>query len=297
MILLIFDSLPLHRYLIPAGQSRFANCPTGLTAVGRLAARDYACTDTNPFPRSSECLATDLCLVYYNPTSGRWIGRDVIPLPILYAYAWNNPLQFHDYLGLLNLSQNQPDVPTAPTAPTVVMLSSVSEGVDCSICESKLPDIRDYIRNTYKIKNGNKCIIRLACEDPNTWDNKNMGAYFAKYVDNSKNRYRGGKIALACGACSENVSRKHSSGAISLHGFTDYAKHEVLHAINNCNGIENNTIDETQAYALFSVVRGEASRKEYINLVRDYVQWSVKNRKTEFSEELFIKTLEELGKI
>ncbi|MCQ2364485.1 MAG: hypothetical protein MJ051_02885 [Akkermansia sp.] len=255
-----------------------------------------------PIRWSSEYHDVELGLVYYNyrhynPSSGRWTGRDAIPRPFLYDYAWNNPLQFHDYLGLLNLSQNQPAVPTAPTAPTVVMLPSAKTDVDCSICESKLPDIRDYIRNTYKINNGNKCIIRLACEDPNTWDNKNMGAYFAKYVDNSKNGYRGGKIALACGACSENVSRKHSGGAISLYGFTDYAKHEALHAINNCNGIENDTIDETQAYALFSVVRGEASRRAYTNLLRGYVKWSVNNRKAEFSEELFIKTLEELGKI
>ncbi len=34
------DSPPPHRRLTPAGQSRFAHCPTGLTAVGRLACCD-----------------------------------------------------------------------------------------------------------------------------------------------------------------------------------------------------------------------------------------------------------------
>lgn len=102
--------------------------------------RDSAFTYTDHFWHPQSGLNMALYRVY-DPNLGRWISRDRIGEvgdTDLYAYVWNNPLRYVDYLGLIGLD------PVSQTAkdtldkynPESLKNGLESCGMICKDCES-----------------------------------------------------------------------------------------------------------------------------------------------------------------
>jgi RHS repeat-associated protein len=85
------------------------------TAFGELTVCEGTWATANPFRFSNEYWDDDLGLVYYNyryyaPAIGRWLSADPIGLAggsNLYAMLGNNPVNFTDYLGLMEGGTDQ----------------------------------------------------------------------------------------------------------------------------------------------------------------------------------------------
>ena len=95
---------------------------------------------TQPIQWSSEFHDTELALVYYNyrhynPTDGRWMGRDRIDILNEYIYVTNRPLWSIDILGERNTTNNRTDAMQLCHRIKENRLASIKKNKDYGKCD------------------------------------------------------------------------------------------------------------------------------------------------------------------
>ena len=184
---------------------------------------------TQPIQWSSEFHDDELALVYYNyrhynPTDGRWLGRDSIESTYnAYLFIGNVPVQYYDEIGLL-FSQNSPD-----------------NKICCNKCETYLKHkIQEYSDIIHDIRQKG-CNLDFRCE---TLKHNVLG--YTKRT-NHLNPFSNISIQIVIN-CTVGATQ-------SLDSTEDTFGHELIHAKDHCDGklnwrCESSICSEIRAYSV-----------------------------------------------